>query len=301
MVVPVFNGELFLTELCQRLSDTLHKLSSNFEIILVDDYSQDNSWEVIKELKNQFPLQVKGIKLARNYGQHNATLCGIKHAQASVIITIDDDLEFQPEDMLKLYDELRSGNYDVVYGVNKDKKTVVIRDLLTDSFRSIQKATVKNYHRGSSFRIITERIGKAILTNARDFSFIDEFILWHTNKISSIEVSHNKNNQPSKSRYKVSGLAKITKNLILISSSTPIYVVTNIGFFMMIFNFLLGLILIYRRFVLIIDVKGYTSLIVAILFTSGLILFSIGIIAEYIGKVLLVNYKKPAYFEDEII
>lgn len=157
----------------------------------------------------------------------------------------------------------------------------------------------KNIVRGSSFRLIKKSIADQLQQHSSEFSFVDEFILWYTNNIASIDVSNGITT--SKTRYKVSGLMNMSKNLVVLSSSLPLKVVTTFGFLMMIFNFLLGLILIYRRVVLTIDVKGYTSIVVTLLFTSGAIILCIGVVAEYIGKILKMSYGKPAYFESEIV
>lgn len=299
VVVPVFNSEQVLSALCQRIIATLTIHTFHFEVILVDDCSRDASWSVIQELKKQHPSIIKGIRLARNYGQHNATLCGFKHANAKIVITIDDDLEFQPEDISLLINKYNTEPCDVVYGVDASKKEGLFKRFFTSIFRKIQGITTKEYIRGSSFRLINGKIAKSITANSRHFSFIDEFLRWYTLSMTTVNIT----TQPSQvlSRYKVSRLMKITKNLVYISSSFPLKLVTRIGLIMMIFNFLAGLFIIYRRLFLKIDVKGYTTIIVTILFSFGILIFSLGIIAEYIGQILKVNYQKPAFNEREIL
>lgn len=299
VVVPVHNSERTLEELFQRTARVITELSDDFAVVFVDDYSNDNSWEVIRKLKDEHPQQVIGVRLSRNFGQHNATLCGIKHAQAEIIITIDDDLEFHPEDITNLLALYATGEADVIYGVDEHKKTNARRDLLTTVFRKIQLVADKKNIRGSSFRLINGGIARAITNNSREFSFIDEFLQWYTSRISVVKVTTGK---PSvKSRYRIASLLGITKNLIFLSSTLPLKMVTTLGFYVMFFNFLAGIIIIFRRLVFTIDVKGYTSIVVAILFSSGAIMFCIGIVAEYIGKILKMNYNKPSYFESEIL
>ncbi|MBN9295279.1 MAG: glycosyltransferase [Flavobacteriia bacterium] len=298
VVIPVHNGEQTIEELFQRLMNVLSKYSENVEIIFVDDCSKDGSWKIIRSLKASFPLIVRGIRFARNYGQHNATLCGIKHTTSDIIITIDDDLEFPPESIHLLMEKYYLENQDVVYGVNKNKKVSVVRKQLTFLFRKLQGLAEKYVVRGSSLRLMKGEIARAIIVNAQEFSFIDEFLLWYTSAISVVDIESER--LPVKTRYKITGLMRMTKDLIYLSSSVPLKLVTVFGFLMMAGNFLAGIIVVYRRLVLSIDVKGYTSIIVAILFSSGMIIFCLGVIAEHIGKILKVSYKKPAFFESEI-
>lgn len=299
VIVPVHNSEEVLVELFQRIFDTLINFSQNFEVIFVDDYSKDNSWKVIKSLKEKYPQKVKGIRLSKNYGQHNATLCGIKHANANVVITIDDDLEFYPEDISLLIDRYSTNQSDVVYGVDEQKKMNRWRSLLTRVFRKMQAVAHKGNIKGSSFRLIKGDVAVAITKNAREFSFIDEFLGWHTSAIAIVTIKTSESRV--KSRYKIKGLMGMTKNLIFLSSTVPLRLVTSFGFLMMALNFIAGVIVIYRRLVLTIDVKGFTSIVVAILFSSGAIIFCIGVVAEYIGKILKMSYNKPAFFESEVL
>lgn len=295
----MYNSEKTLAELFERTASVFGNLALNFEIIFVDDGSSDNSWSVIQQLKKENPDNIKGVRFARNYGQHNATLCGMKHATGDFILTMDDDLEFLPEDIPLLIENQKQTNSDVVYGVNRTKKIGFWRKMMTAFFRKLQLLNDKNTVRGSSFRLIKKSIANQLQQHLREFSFVDEFILWYTNNITSIDVSSGITT--SKTRYKVGGLMNMSKNLVLLSSSLPLKFVTTFGFLMMLFNFLLGLIIIYRRIILAIDVKGYTSILVTLLFTSGAIIFCIGIVAEYIGKILKMSYGKPAYFESEIV
>src|SRR6266704_6957779 len=114
VVTPVYNGEASVGELCRRLAEVLPRISAEYEIILVNDGSRDRSWETISELSSRFAT-VRGLNLMRNYGQHNALLCGIRAAKYDVIVTMDDDLQHPPEEIPRLLAALAQG-YDVVYG-----------------------------------------------------------------------------------------------------------------------------------------------------------------------------------------
>ena len=119
VVIPVYNSEKTLPELTPRLHTALGKLSDKHEIILVNDGSRDNSWKTVQALKAENPATIQGINLMRNYGQHNALLCGIRSARYEITVTMDDDLQHPPEEIAKLIDKLDEG-YDVVYGIPRE-------------------------------------------------------------------------------------------------------------------------------------------------------------------------------------
>lgn len=301
VVVPVFNAERSLNELCDRLKKTLEELKISFEIIFVDDYSKDKSWIIIQQLKKQYPELVKGVRLSRNYGQHNATLCGIGHAKGNFIVTLDDDLEFSPEDIPLLMNEQERTNVDLVYGVGKNKRKNVIRKISTSIYKRISRLNHEDYRPdGSSFRLMKFCLAKDILIHGRNFSFVDEFVLWHTSNISAVKVECKKSINKA-TRYNAWGLFILIRDLSLISSIAPLRLVSLIGSIMVSVNFIYGVVIIIRKFIFAIKVEGYTSLIVAILFSSGLIMFGIGVVAEYLSKLIKLNYNHPSFKEQEVI
>jgi glycosyltransferase involved in cell wall biosynthesis len=127
VVTPVYNGEASIAELCRRLSDLLPQIATEYEIILVNDGSRDRSWEIISELSSRFAT-VRGLNLMRNYGQHNALLCGIRAAKHGVIVTMDDDLQHSPEEIPRLLEQLEQG-FDVIYGAPKQEQHGFMRAL----------------------------------------------------------------------------------------------------------------------------------------------------------------------------
>ena len=126
VVVPVYNSELILPELVKRLEPALTSLSVRFEVVFINDGSRDQSWKVIQELSRSFPW-VRGINLMRNYGQHNALLCGIRAARFDIIVTMDDDLQHPPEELPKLLARMDEG-LDVVYGFPEHQQHCLLRD-----------------------------------------------------------------------------------------------------------------------------------------------------------------------------
>ncbi|MFN3918441.1 MAG: glycosyltransferase family 2 protein [Flavobacteriales bacterium] len=301
IVVPVFNAEKCLDELVERVVKTVNSITSEYEIILVDDYSEDNSWEIIKKHKKKFPEIIKGIRLSKNFGQHNATFCGIKHASGEFIITLDDDLEYDPEDIKQLIDAQKNSEAQLVYGESTKKKNSWIRTFFTLLYKLFSRSIHgKNKGRGSSFRLMKSSLAKSLLNNIGSFSFIDEFCQWHTNNIAFVSIT-SYDSKRGKSRYSLFKLSLITSEVILFSSVFPLRIITGFGFLIALVNFLLGLFFIVKRLFFNIEVEGYTSLIVAVLFSTGLIILSLGVIAEYISKILKSQHHKPAFFEEKIL
>lgn len=301
IIIPVYNSSICLKELVDRCLKVLNeKFSNESEIIIIDDYSEDKSWETILELKSIQPDIIKAIRLSKNYGQHNATLCGLFHSKNPYIITIDDDLEFKPEDIVYLVNEMIASNSDLVYGVDNLKKY----NVFTKSFISLYKKVAglvhgKNYIYGSSFRLIKHELAIQLLNHASRFSFIDEFISWHTSKISSVPINCDVSKR-GKSRYSFFSLVKIFLGLIFISSNIPLRVVKFIGISLSSINFIIGFWIIVKKLFMNITVSGYTSIIVSVLFSSGIIILILAIIAEYISNLLSIAYKQPAFKESEI-
>jgi polyisoprenyl-phosphate glycosyltransferase len=290
IVVPIFNSEKGIPTLFEELHKSLGHLS--VEYIFVDDASMDNSWQQLKQLKinNQ---NVKIIRLGKNFGQHGATLCGFNNSEGQWVLTLDDDLEVKPEEAAKLLSNA-SEDFDLIYGEYEQQENWG-RKILKSLYRMVSKLEGPNKGRGSSFRLIRGDLARTIAARHHHFVFIDEFLLWYTDKVQFVPV----NNNPSplrKSRYQTSGLVLTTGKLMMYSTAIPLKLVTRFGFFLAAVNLLVGLW--FFRIYLIdkIEVKGYTSLIVSILFSTGVILFCLGIIAQYLRNVLMNLNNAPTFY-----
>lgn len=298
IIVPVYCAENAL----ERLNKSICQFFENkysYEIIYVDDYSTDNSWQVLKKIK-QANNYTTIIRLNKNFGQHAATICGFKHAKGSFVITMDDDMEVLPNEFEKLIEKQKSDNTDLVYAEFKKLSQSVIRRFFTKSYKLISKVEGKQKGKGSSYRLLKASLAKKVAENHKQFVFIDELCLWYTNKLSFVPVETNKD-YIKKTRYGLFSLFSLTGNVVMFSSSFPLKLVTQIGLILSAVNFIIGIRFIIRKFYFKVDVEGYTSLIVSILFSTGLIIFCIGILAQYIAQILKAVNNPPSYYEDEII
>ena len=301
LIVPVYNSQDSLSELFSGIADTFNKINETFEVIFVDDNSNDNSWETLQSVKNENPdKNITLIQLAENFGQHKATLCGIDFSKGDFIITIDDDLQIPPKEIAKLiHHQNENPDFDLIYGYFANKKHSPIRNIgskVVNSGKIFRQAKKS----GSSFRIFKGELRKKLeLAQYRNFVYLDEILLWSTGKIDFVSVEHHQRKY-NKSGYSISKLFSIGSHLMLFSSSVPIKLMIYLGFFFSIISFLAGIIFIYRK--LLHDVPmGYTSIMVGIFFSTSILLLSLGIIAGYLNAIFIQINKKPTYLTKTII
>ncbi|HRE73244.1 MAG TPA: glycosyltransferase family 2 protein [Saprospiraceae bacterium] len=298
IVVPVFNSENILPELIHRLESSLRSFES-YEVLLIDDGSRDNSWKVIAELKTQFEW-LKAIRLSRNYGQHGALMCGLNLTRGNWVVTIDDDLQFQPEEISVLYNSIVNSDYDLIYGMPDVRKGPLIRNFGSWYLRMTSKGNSENTKGGSSFRILSRSlVDKVVSRNVQVGLFLDSIVQWYTVSIGHVSVTH------LESKSKVSGygffrLVSIYVAIVINQSTVPLRVMMILGFLGAYVSLASGIYFIFRK--IYFDVPmGYTSIIVAVLFSSSLILSSLGILGMYLFRVQQTLLNKPSFEVKEIL
>lgn len=287
IVIPVFNSAVDLRELCDRLTRVFHKISSDYEIILVDDASSDNSWDIMRELHTEDP-RIKIIQHGRNFGQHKALLCGLKHSQGDLVITMDDDLQHPPEEITKLVQTIKDKDeIDVVMGDYKVKQHAWFRNLGTNMMNSISSYIFSKDRnlRLNSFRIMRRSIVRELENTKCHNPRISLLLLLITNRIINVKVDHHPRKH-GKSGYSFRRLVTDTLDNILSNSSLPLQLVTYLGFGSAILSAVLALFFLYRYLFVGILLSGWTSTILLLLFFSGILLFSFGVVGEYLIRIL---------------
>lgn len=293
VVVPVFNSCESLKELYTRTAKTLTSLGKTFEIIFVDDDSRDSSWETLESIYRENPGSVIAIRMARNFGQHNATICGIAQASGKYIITIDDDLQNPPEEITRLIDAMENSDADLVYGVYGKKHHSVARNLGSGAIKATARHIYRTKGAGSSFRLMKASLGKNLLQHQTNFIYIDELFNWYTSHISFVRVEHVKRPY-QKSTYTSHRLVSMLGNLVIYYTSIPLRIMVYGGFITGFLSFIAGVKFIYNK--LAHDVPlGFTALIVAVLFSTSIILLSLGVIGEYLSRIYMVQNRKPPF------
>lgn len=299
VVVPVFNSCESLVELTEGIFRVFDALARSFQIIFVDDRSTDTSWEILQTLKQKHPHIITLVRLNKNFGQHNATLCGMQLATGDKIITIDDDLQNPPAEIEKLIAWHDIHGNDVVYGISQVKKHHFLRTLGSQLIKFFSGKLRKTPGEGSSFRLISKSLADKLRQNSSFFVFIDEILLWYTDNIAFVEVKH----LPRKynhSGYTARKLWSMVTNLVIFYTDFPLKLMVYGGFFASFISFVLGIIFIIKKLFFNVPL-GYTSLIVAILFSTSVILFSLGIIGEYLSRIYKVQNQKPPFSIEKII
>lgn len=294
IVVPVYNSQNTLRPLTEEITRVLLNQLIGHEIILVNDGSADQSWEVIQSLSKEYPT-VHGIDLMRNYGQHNALLCGIRHAANPVIVTLDDDLQHPPAEIPTLLSRLEEG-YDVVYGVPESEKHTFWRNITSKLIKVfLQKAMkVPTGQRISAFRAFRTEIREAFANYRGTFVSIDVLLSWGTSRFSAVTVNHSKR-QSGSSNYTMKKLINHAFTLITGFSILPLQISSLLGFLSMLFGFLVLVYVVIKYISSGGIVPGFTFLASTLAIFSGVQLFAIGMIGEYLGRLFTRSLDHPTY------
>jgi glycosyltransferase involved in cell wall biosynthesis len=294
-VIPVFNSEDTLEELYLRLKKSLIVHSSDYEIIFINDSSGDNSSDIIYRLaKND--SNVVCFDLAKNYGQHNALLCGIRQAKYEVIVTLDDDLQNPPEEIPYLLEKLDQG-YDVVYGYPKNEQHELFRNIASVFTKIALKTTmgISMARHVSAFRVFRTELRNSFSDYKGSFISIDVLLSWGTNSFSAIPVNHEKRVK-GKSNYTFRKLVRHAVNMVTGFSVLPLQIASLIGLLLSLFGFVVLVYVVGRFLFQGSPVPGFPFLASIIAIFSGAQLLGIGIIGEYLARIHFRTMDKPQYF-----
>lgn len=294
VVIPCYNSSRSLPELIERINH----LQSQYEleVVCVNDCSKDNTIEVLEKLSQKYNF-LRVIDLVYNIGQFKALMCAMEHSTGDVIVTIDDDLQHRPEDIPLLVEHLISNKQlDVVIGAYKEKKHKVYRNLGTMLVASIDRKIFNKPDnlKSSSFRAMTRVFANALIAHKTQFPVIGPLILSLTRKIENVEVDH-VSRKYGRSGYSFTKLISTTLDNVFNFSSLPLKALSIFGFAISIVSLLVILFTIIKYIVGGIGVPGWTSLIVFVNFYSGLLLVGIGIIGEYLIRILKESNNSPRY------
>lgn len=299
IIVPVFNSSQSLDELFHRIDQTMQGLRKTYRVIFVDDGSPDNSWEKLEALQKENPDRITAIRLGKNFGQHNATLCGIAQADGEYILTIDDDLQNPPEEIWKLIAAMQETDADLVYGIYSNKQHSVARNVGSAVIKRGSRRLFQTKGKGSSFRLMKSALGKHLMNHQINFIYLDEIFNWYTNHISFVNVEHQKRPY-QQSTYTSRSLFSLLSNLVIYYTAIPLQLMVYGGLISGLFSFITGMFFIYRKIVMDVPL-GFTALIVAILFSTSVILLSLGVIGEYLSRIYMVQNRKPPFAIKEIL
>ena len=297
IVIPCYRSAESLHELCLRLDQSLSPISSDYEIILVNDASPDDSWSVIRELAAK-DTRVRGLNLSRNFGQHYAITAGLDFARGDWVVVMDCDLQDMPEEIPKLYRKAQEG-FDIVVGLRAQRKDSYLKILGSHIFRSVfNYFTDSNRdNRAGNFGIYAGKVIKNVNTLREQNRSFGLFTLWVGFRRTTIEIEHAQRAH-GKSSYTLSRLLALAMDSIVAHSNKLLQISIKLGFVLSFISLLYALLLVVRYVVWGLTVEGWTSLIVSIYFTSGLIIGNIGVVGLYVGKIFNEVKGRPLYVID---
>ena len=294
VVTPVYGCARALPELYERLVATLTPITENFEIIMVNDQSPDEAWEVIMQLAVRDP-RVRGINLSRNFGQHKAITAGLDYAEGEWVVVMDCDLQDQPEEIRKLYDKAQEG-YDVVFGRRANRKDSFFKKLSSKLYNTAFEfiSGMKTDESTANFSIISQKVVHYFRKMREQNRGYAPFVTWLGFRRADIDIEHAPRAY-GKSSYSLRKLITLAVDSIVAHSNKPLRLSIEFGFLMTILSLLYALWLVYRYFAYGIPVPGWTSVMVSIYLIGGLLFANMGILGLYIGKIFNETKHRPLY------
>ncbi len=282
VVIPVYNGAKTIEPLVQRLAAVLPSLAEGYETILVVDGSPDNSWEVVEQLAKTYPW-VHGISLMRNFGQHNALLCGVHAARYEIIVTMDDDLQHPPEEIHCLLEKLEEG-YDVVYGMPRKRPHAWWR-ILGSIFTKWAIGLVvgnKVLRNVQAFRVFRTHLRRAFETYQGPEVMLDAMLSWSTTRFAAVDVDESPR-AVGVSNYNMRKLIRMALLILTNFSTAPLRLASIVGFVFTLMG-LVGLAYVLEVYFAEGSVPGFPFLASAIIIFGGAQMFALGIIGEYLAR-----------------
>jgi len=292
VIIPVFNSEKSIKKLVLELINTLKDI--DFEVILVNDGSKDQSEKIGEGLAEEFK-QVTFISLRRNFGEHNAVMCGLNYSSGLYSVIVDDDFQNPPEEIIKLLGEIRKG-YDVVYSKYKIKKHGFFRNLGSkfNDFVANHLLEKPRHLYLSSFKIIHRDVVQEIIKYKGPFPYIDGLVLRTTDNITSIYVDHS-DRMEGRSNYNLKKLVLLYLNMFVNFSIIPLRIFTLSGVIVFLIGVILSVFFIVRRLLHPEFPAGWTSVALVVVTLSAFQIIFLGLIGEYLGKQYLDQNNTPQW------
>lgn len=299
VVIPVYRAEQTLLDLYRQLSDAMSKVTPAFEIIFVEDGGGDGSWQIITNLAGM-DHRVRGFRMSRNYGQHNALLCGIRAATHDIILTMDDDLQ-HPVSEIELMVAALKPEYDVVYGAPQEEQHGLLRDLASRLTKmalagAMGAETARNV---SAFRIFRTRLRDGFQKYRSPSVSIDVLLTWTTTRFTAIKVRHVARVK-GVSGYTPGKLVRHAFNLMTGFSTLPLQIASVVGFVFVLFGLTVLVYVLANYMIRGGSVPGFTFLASVISIFSGAQLFALGIFGEYLARMHFRSMDRPPYLIGEI-
>ncbi|MDG0817341.1 glycosyltransferase family 2 protein [Bdellovibrio svalbardensis] len=300
IISPVYMAEKLVAPLVEAIDVEMARWECTYEIILVEDGSPDKSWEAILEVSTGNP-RVKGLKLSRNFGQHKAITAGLKEGRGEWFVVMDCDLQDRPEEIEGLYRKALEG-FDIVLGQRVERQDGFFKKLFSKCFyKTLSWLTGTEFDATiANFGIYGKKVIKAINGMNEPIRFFPVMVKWCGFKAVSIPVSHDSRLE-GKSSYSIMKLCNLGLDIVLAYSDKPLRMVAALGVTMSLISIFMTILVVERALTHGFQVLGYASLVCLVLFCTGLIVFILGVVGLYIGKIFESTKQRPIYLVDERI
>jgi len=294
LVIPIFNESERLVENITKIESHVRECSNNYEIILVDDGSRDESWQLIEQLRENNE-KIRGIRLSRNFGKEQALSAGLSESQGDFILVMDADLEHPPSIIKEMYQTILNELVDVVEAVksSRGKESLLYKVFANTFYRSFTKLTKFDMHQASDFKIFNRKVLDAILSCPEYNFFFRGISSWvgFSRKQIEFDVGSRDGDQ---SKWTMSGLMRLAINAITSFSSAPLHLISLFSIVFGVFSVALGAQTLYR-FMNGTAVDGFTTVILLILMLGTFLMAGLGIIGEYLARIYDETKSRPRY------
>lgn len=298
IIIPLFRA--FVENLESLLVGISQTKIRGFEIILVFDGGRQETLNSARQIaiKNK---DVKLVVLSKNFGQHNAIICGIEHATGDWIITMDEDLQHDPGEIPKLLEKQKEGNFDLVYGKYHELSHNWFRNSTSLLLKKLLKIGIPDLHPDfTAYRLIRVEVAKKMVGMNNSYTFLDGYLSWITNSVASTEITHTQS-KAGASSYSIKKLIEHSINIFVTFSNLPIRILSFSAFFFILFSFSYSLYIIISSFTNANYQAGFPTFIAFLGFGFGLVLFGLGLVGEYIARINYKTTNRPNYSVKEII
>ena len=301
IVIPCYNSSKSIEELAEKLNLVLIDMGVAYEVIFINDCSKDNSFTVIKKVVNKYSNMLL-IDLMFNVGQFRALYCGLEASSGKFVVTLDDDLQHNPSDITKLYQTIKEDDdLDAVFGKPAVKEHGIVRNIGSLFIKKVNEQIFRKPKNltMSAFRILRKELVETILAHNTMYPVFGPMVLKSTNRIINVDIEHSPRKY-GKSNYSTLLLLKTTFDNIINFSSAPLQFISLFGIMASFTGLILAFIYALRYFMFDSIVSGWTTLVVLLNIYGGLILLSIGVIGEYLNRILVEVQGSPKYVIREI-
>ena len=300
VVSPVYGAASSLKELVERIHSSVSQITDNYEIILVEDNSPDDSWKIIKEI-SETDSNVVGLSMSRNFGQQNAINAGLDYATGDWVVTLDCDLQDEPERIVDMYSEALKG-YDVVFASRMNRQDSFMKKLFSKLFYSVMSYLTETVQDNSiaNFVLYNRNVVQSMARVGDYYRYYPILNHWVGFRTTKLPIPHASRKDDKNSSYTFKKRLRLAYTTILAFSDKPLRLVLKLGITMVAICFLLALYYIIRYITNDIEVSGWLSLFLSLWLLSGIMIIILGLIGVYVGKIFDATKNRPTYLLKEI-